>query len=123
MTSTQSVSRINAWGGSPMRAAVLLGLLLAGCAGGKLPGEQPAPRVAEPTASAPPAAAASQAAAAPVATASNAAAPSGRSDSERVIEARADCWMKVERERGLRDIDRRIAFVDKCVAEQLRAGP
>jgi hypothetical protein len=31
--------------------------------------------------------------------------------------------MKVEHERGLRDIDRRIAYVDKCVAERLKANP
>jgi hypothetical protein len=116
MTSTPSVSKIDAWCGAPARAAVLLGLFLTGCAGGKLPGEQPAPRVAGPAASASPAAA-------PVATASNAAPSSGRSDSPRVIEARADCWMKVEHERGLRDIDRRIAYVDKCVAERLKANP
>jgi hypothetical protein len=34
-------------------------------------------------------------------------------------EARVDCWAKVEKQRGLRNIDGRIAFVDKCVADAL----
>ena len=40
-----------------------------------------------------------------------------------LTQARADCWMKVETQRGLRSIDQRTAFVDKCVAEQLKAKP
>jgi hypothetical protein len=31
--------------------------------------------------------------------------------------------MKVERERGLRDIDRRIAFVEKCVDGEMKGRP
>jgi hypothetical protein len=40
-----------------------------------------------------------------------------------LTQARAACWMKVEGQKGLRDIDRRSAFVDKCVAEQLKSNP
>jgi hypothetical protein len=40
-----------------------------------------------------------------------------------LTQARADCWMKVERDRGLRSIDQRSAFVDKCVADQMKNGP
>jgi hypothetical protein len=40
-----------------------------------------------------------------------------------LTQARADCWMKVETQRGLRSIDQRTAFVDKCVAEELKAKP
>jgi hypothetical protein len=38
-----------------------------------------------------------------------------------LTQARADCWMKVESQKGLRDIDRRSAFVDKCVADQVKS--
>jgi hypothetical protein len=31
--------------------------------------------------------------------------------------------MKVETQPGLRGIDQRIGFVDRCVAEQLKGGP
>ena len=37
---------------------------------------------------------------------------------QRLNQVRADCWMKVERIKTARTIDQRIAFVDKCVAEQ-----
>ena len=37
--------------------------------------------------------------------------------------ARADCWMKVESQKALRSIDQRIAFIDKCVADQMKARP
>ena len=41
-----------------------------------------------------------------------------------LTQARADCWMKVESQKGLRSsIDQRSAFVDKCVAEQLKSKP
>jgi hypothetical protein len=46
-------------------------------------------------------------------------APDSRPDSLRMQEARVDCWAKVEKQRGLRNIDGRIAFVDKCVADAL----
>jgi hypothetical protein len=55
---------------------------------------------------------------------------SARSSSEPVevgadplTQARADCWMKVETQKGMRGIDQRSAFVDKCVAEQIRPKP
>lgn len=42
---------------------------------------------------------------------------------ERLTQARVDCWMKVERDRSTaRNIDRRIALVDKCVAERTKAA-
>jgi hypothetical protein len=31
--------------------------------------------------------------------------------------------MKVEQQKSLRDIDRRIAFVDKCVADEMKTRP
>ena len=42
-----------------------------------------------------------------------------------LTQARADCWMKVESQKGLRSIDQRSAFVDKCVAEpaEVQAQP
>lgn len=40
-----------------------------------------------------------------------------------LMQARVDCWMKVESQKGLRAIDQRSAFVDKCVAEQLKSKP
>ena len=40
-----------------------------------------------------------------------------------LTQARVDCWMKVETQKGLRAIDQRSAFVDKCVAEQIKSKP
>jgi hypothetical protein len=40
-----------------------------------------------------------------------------------LTQARVDCWMKVESQKGLRAIDQRSAFVDKCVAEQMKSKP
>jgi len=40
-----------------------------------------------------------------------------------LMQARVDWWMKVESQKGLRAIDQRSAFVDKCVAEQLKSKP
>jgi len=37
-----------------------------------------------------------------------------------VTQARVECWAKVEQQKGLRSIDSRIAFVDKCVAAALK---
>lgn len=35
-----------------------------------------------------------------------------------VLQARADCWMAVEKQKAIRNnLDARIAFVDKCLAE------
>src|SRR5215213_8826841 len=35
-----------------------------------------------------------------------------------VIQARTDCWMAVEHQKGLKGLDQRIAYVDKCVADK-----
>jgi hypothetical protein len=40
-----------------------------------------------------------------------------------VIQARTDCWMAVEHQKGLKGLDDRIAFVDKCVAGKAGAKP
>ena len=85
-------------------------LLLAACAGGKLPGEQPASDSAyTPSVTAAPRGQ----------TATSLDPPEG-SDGERVQQARAACWMKVESEKNLRGIDQRIAYVEKCVNEQVK---
>ncbi len=42
-------------------------------------------------------------------------------EAQRLTEARGLCWMKVEEQKTIRDIDRRIAYVDKCVAEAMKA--
>jgi hypothetical protein len=113
----------------PFKWSVVLLLcpLLAACAAGGFPGGSfpiagPAPEPAPAATSTPPtgharggaATAAAQAAADPDA-------PSPTDDP--VIQARADCWMKVETQRALKGIDQRIAYVDKCVANELRYGP
>lgn len=41
-------------------------------------------------------------------------------ENDPLTQARVDCWMKVEQQRLVRDIDRRIAFVDKCVAQAMK---
>lgn len=85
-------------------ATLLLCLTLAACAG------TPAPEAAAPAAAAvgpPPA-------------------RSGEPDENRpdaVTQARVDCWMKVEGQKSLHGIDQRIAFVDKCVSQQLKSKP
>jgi len=40
-----------------------------------------------------------------------------------VIQARTDCWMSVEHQKGLKSIDQRIAYIDKCVADKTKAKP
>jgi hypothetical protein len=99
-----------------MRAmTVLLCLVLAACAGNRLGGDvdgQASAAAAGPAASAPPASGST-------APASSSQAPAGQPDSLRIQEARVECWAKVEKQRHLRSIDARIAFVDKCVAEVL----
>jgi len=119
-----------------MRIAVLLPcLLLTACLA---TGEQPAPK-ASAVAAAP--AADSSAAAGPArrtsgtraggsaagggattsaAQAAEAAPPADDDRRDPLTRARVDCWMKVENEKGLRDINRRIAFVDKCVADTMK---
>jgi hypothetical protein len=108
-------------------ATLLLCLALAACAGGKLPGEQPVPEAAiapaatsaptpAPAAAKPPTIGAS-----PAAQAAPARSPAAAPGPDVLTQARVDCWMKVEHQKGLRDIDRRIAFVDKCVADAVKA--
>jgi len=111
-----------------MRVATpLLCLILAACAGGTLPGEQPAPDTAiapdaaatgAPVPSNPPAPRANQAARA--ASPPPQPQPQATPAPDRLTQARVDCWMKVEHQKGIRDIDRRIAFVDKCVADTMK---
>ena len=108
-------------------ATLLLCLALAACAGGKLPDERPAPEAANPptaTNAPPPAPAAAKpptVGASPAAQAAPARAPAAASDPDVLTQARVDCWMKVEHQKGLRNIDRRIAFVDKCVDDAVKA--
>ena len=118
-------------------ATLLLCLALAACAGagGKLPGERPVPEAAiapaatsapapapAPTpAPAPAAAKPPTAGASPAAQAAATRSPAAASDPDILTQARVDCWMKVEHQKGLRNIDRRIAFVDKCVDDAVKA--
>ena len=100
-------------------ATLLLCLALAACATGEIAGEQPAAQAV----SSPAATATAPAASAPPSAAAPAAArpPAPLSESQRLTQVRVDCWMKVEHQKRLRDIDRRIAFVDKCVADAMNA--
>src|SRR5262245_42807509 len=88
-------------------------LLLAACAGNALPGAQPAsgsgftPSVT----------------AAPRGEAAASLDPPQGSAGERVQQARATCWMKVESEKNLRGIDQRVAYVEKCVSEHVKNRP
>jgi hypothetical protein len=145
-----SVSKRHAWASHLRRAGILLCLVVAGCSGSKLPSGPTALRAADSAAPAPSAAVAAPVT--PVTTAplsassqsspsqtSSAQAPSSQaapsqvassqpsspplSESDRVLQARADCWMRVERERRMRDIDRRVAYVEKCVAGELNGKP
>ena len=113
--------------GSFMRVASLLPCLaLAAC---MVTGEQP--DAASPPAAAP----AASAAANPPTTWSGGGARGGATTAaaraepvevgpDVLTQARADCWMKVESQKGLRSsIDQRSAFVDKCVAEALKSKP
>ena len=108
-------------------ATLLLCLSLTACAGGTFPGEQPAPFAgAKPAAGGrtvadAPAIAPSVTATQPGVAAHSVEPPPG-SAAERQQQARADCWMKVEHERGLRDIDKRVAYVDRCVADELKTA-
>jgi hypothetical protein len=85
-------------------------LLLAACAGNALPGAQPTSGTGfTPSVTA-----------APSGQAAGSLDPPEGSAGERVQQARASCWMKVEGEKNLRGIDQRIAYVDKCVNEQVK---
>ena len=112
--------------GSSMRvAALLLCLPLAACA---TAGEEPAPEAAAPPASAvasPPPVRSSGSGGGARGGATTAAARAepvavGR---DPLTQARADCWMMVEHKKEVRGIDQRIAFVDKCVAGQMKGKP
>jgi hypothetical protein len=113
-------------------ATLVLCLALGGCATSLLPGAQPAPdeSAAAPAASAavavsPPAARPTvrnsppQASRGPQSAAQRAAPPQVAPDSDALSQARVVCWMQVEQQK-LRDIDRRIAFVDKCIADAMK---
>jgi hypothetical protein len=112
-------------------ATLLLCLALGACTTSLLPGAQPAP---DDSAAAPAAGAAVvvSAPAAPVTRASpppasrgpqsaaqRAAPPRAAPDPDALSQARVVCWMQVEQQK-LRDIDRRIAFVDKCIADAMK---
>jgi len=102
-----------------MRAVtLLLCLALAACAGRTAETGGASQAAAAPAAAAAPSPAPG-AASAPAAGPASAAAParSGPPDVLQVQDARVECWGKVEKQRNLRSIDARIAFVDKCVAD------
>ena len=119
--------------GSPMRVAILLlCLCLAACTGPRFSGDEPEAAAAPPPSAPPPAAAVAspppnRSAGTGVgprggATTAAARAPAdpAEASADPVTQARADCWMKVERQKSVRGLDQRIAFVDKCVADQLK---
>ena len=115
--------------------SLLLCFLLAGCLA---TGDQPAPQAAAPapaaTATAPPPATAAASPTARRAAGSSAGPRGGASTAaassepeepppDPVIQARTDCWMAVEHQKGVRSLDQRIAYVDKCVADQMKSKP
>lgn len=105
-----------------MKAASLLLCLalpfgLAACAGGKLPGETADPGAAKPTSYVP------SVIGAPRGQAASSLDPPEGSAGERAQQARAQCWMKVEGQKALKGIDQRIAYVEKCVADDTKAKP
>jgi hypothetical protein len=116
-----------------MRVATLLLCLLcpflAGCLAN---GDQPAPQAATPAPAAAVAAAPSPAARSPAGSAGGprggATTAAARGEPEEVppdpvIQARTDCWMAVEHQKSVRSLDQRIAYVDKCVADQMKTKP
>ena len=113
--------------------SLLLCFLLAGCLA---TGDQPAPQAAAPapapTAAAPPAppprSPARSSAGSGGGPRGGATTAAARGEPEEVppdpvIQARTDCWMAVEHQKNLRSLDQRIAFVDKCVADQMKSQP
>ena len=104
-------------------ASLLVALSLAACTGGVLP----APDGAAPSAAAasPPAAPPSGSGGGARGGATTAAARGEPVEvpPDLLMQARADCWSKVEGQKALRGIDQRVAFVDKCVAEQMKPKP
>jgi len=89
-------------------ATLLVCLMLAACAGGKMPGNS------DTTSSI------SSFLPSSFSTPAKLDPPEGSSADEPTIKARAQCWAKVEREKNLRGIDQRVAYVDRCVAAQLQ---
>jgi hypothetical protein len=108
---------------------VLSCVLLAGCSGAVFGPDGAAPdTAAAPVSAAPPAAAPSRPT--PPAGGGSSASGGARTAASRppppdptepqndpLTQARVDCWMKVEQQHFVRDIDKRIAFVDKCMAQ------
>ena len=108
--------------------ALLLCLPLAACAaggfqGGGFRGAAPAPETPAPAAASWPPSGGARGGATTAAARAAADPDAPNPTDDPVIQARADCWMKVESQRGLKGIDQRIAYVDKCVAGELRHGP
>jgi hypothetical protein len=111
--------------------SLLLCFLLAGCLA---TGDQPAPQAAAPAPAAtaavppappPPARSSAGSTGGPRGGATTAAARGEPEDvpPDPVIQARTDCWMAVEHQKSMRSLDQRIAFVDKCVADQMKSQP
>ena len=111
--------------------SLLLCLVLAGCLA---TGDQPAPNAAAPAPAAiaaappPPPSPARNAAGSAGGPRGGASTAAARGEPEEVppdpvIQARTDCWMAVEHQKGLRSLDQRIAYVDKCVADQMKSQP
>ena len=106
-------------------ATLLLCLSLAGCAtGGQSAPEAAAPAssmvASSPTARSPGSAGGARGGAVTAAARGGEPVDAGP---DALTQARADCWMKVESQKALRSIDQRIAFIDKCVADQMKARP
>ena len=97
---------------------LLFSLAVAGCASTDDSFFADPPPSSGASASAAPAAAGTSAAPAAASTPAPQAAAAPMTPQQRLNQVRADCWMKVERIKTARTIDQRIAFVDKCVAEQ-----
>ncbi len=98
-----------------MRWSLLLfSLALVGCASTDDPFD---------TSATPASASASAASAAAATSAPSGGAPTAApmTAEQRLNQVRVDCWMKVERVKTARTIDQRIAFVDKCVADQSKS--
>ena len=119
-------------------ASLLLCLLCPLLAGCLATGDQPPAANAVPasTVSGPPASATTAAPSPPPSPTSRRAAGSGggarggaaQGEPEEVppdpvIQARTDCWMAVEHQKGIKGIDQRIAFIDKCVADKTKTKP
>lgn len=134
LPAARSLVRAPAQNGSPtgrygnlMRlAGLLLCLAVAGCAStgsdDALNAASPAAAMAPAAAPEPPAPAAVPSQPASAAAAETPAAPP-MTPAQRLTQARVDCWMRVEKDRSAaRNIDRRIALVDKCVAEKTKAA-